>query len=226
MTVFSAVCKRKTRRVCKSGRRPVNHFTHQSQRLHRSRTNTFQHQQIFKILRFIFSCQPKNITKLFHINITRQNLVMSRQNQTLEILHPFLGIGFGNINYSVSVLFRFGRCEIENIATINAGDSCVRLIDKRRHIFRQPMITSRSSVRIVHPLLNNRPIALVRQNKIMQIKLITILDSCVINLRRQLTATHQFVSVKTCGISNSQQFIRCVFGEFSFSSRNINSKRF
>src|SRR5882724_6309405 len=87
-----------------------------------------------------------------------------------------------------------------------------------------PVITPRHGITFAHPLLYHRPMAFVAEYEVVHIQLKPVLNGRVIHLRAELTASHQLIPIQAGAFTDTADLFRCLPGEFSFSSADINAQ--
>src|SRR5690606_8963752 len=101
-----------------------------------------------------------------------------------------------------AVCRRFRSRQVENASLGQSADPRVRLFDKRSHTFRKPMVTPGRTVVSMHTLLHDSPIAVIRQNKVVKIQLIAILNCGIVYLGGELAGAYQCMPIQTRFIGN------------------------
>ena len=122
----------------------------------------------------------------------------------------------------------FGRAvrEIKDFALIFACNPGMRLFHEGTEIFRAPVVTARCPRACVHSLLDYNPVALVAEDKIVHIKLKSVLNCSSIDFSRELACIYKREPIETCRIRKIQKLVGRFPGVFSAPAANIKPQFF
>src|SRR5271156_3823943 len=87
-------------------------------------------------------------------------------------------------------------------------DCRMRIIDEARQSFRKPVIAPRLLASAVHALLHDGPLAVVSDNKTVQIQIEAILHGRAVNLRHQAACLGKSCSVDADLVTDGNELLR------------------
>jgi hypothetical protein len=96
--------------------------------------------------------------------------------------------------------------EVDDFALIDPIDAGVRLLDEAFQAIGKPMIAPRRSACLVHPLLDDRPMAVVGHDEAVQIEVKTILKGGAVHLRHEPAHVGESRSVESDALADRGEF--------------------
>ena len=225
MPVLAAQCEREAGRVAEAGRSAVDDLGYERQCLQGSRAQIFGEQERCKIAEVAFVTDCEHGAEAFEIDIFGAHVMMCGHDEEAA------GFSKGRVR----VLPRNGeQCilggkraavgEVQDDAFIAADDAGVGLAGKVAHRRRVPVVAAGESRGVVHPLLDDGPVAGGSDDEGMQVKLEAIADGVVVDFGGEATAADEFVSGNSGAVRDGAQFIRRAARLFAAAPAEINAE--
>ena len=114
--------------------------------------------------------------------------------------------------------------EVDDDALIGAVDRAVGFLDETGDGFRKPVIASRLPALFVHSLLDHGPMAFIRDDEPMQIKVETILDRGTVHLGHQAARVCERGAVETHPLACCDELVRGLSRIFPTSTTDMDAE--
>ena len=224
VAVLAAVREREPGRIVEARRRAVDHLSDQGERLERARTQLFDQEQRCEIAKLALVRERQHRTQAFLVDVGRPDLVPGwhrqlphRRERPRRILAAHRQHG---------VLGRTGT-PIDQV-----GDHTGMLTDDPRvwlggevvHLDRVPVIAARQPVRLVHPLLNDGPLAVGGDDEGVQVNLKAVGDGVVVDAGGESAGAHERVTVEADTVGNGAELRRCIAGVPAAAAAHIDAQ--
>jgi hypothetical protein len=233
MRVFAAMREGESRGIGEPRRRAVNDFRDQRERLQRSWSEVLHEQQRRKVAQLSLVGHREHRAQPLQIDVFGAHVVMHRQphlhhfgqrtlravardgeQRILGRLRPFVDEVLDDRSLPAEA---FGEGGLTN-------NRRVRLARKVSNGCGMPVIAARQSRLLVHPLLDDRPLAVPGQEEAVQINLESVGDGVVIHLGGEPAGSHERVTIETRSLGDRSQFVRCVARVASAATANVDAQ--
>ena len=178
----------------------MHHLGHQRQRLHGAGADTRGEQKLREVLRPLLGRGRQRPMQAPGDHVPRAHVVMVghgevrqhrlgrrgrrlRRRQGGELAHHSIGpMAVQESHLRGSRGFGAAVREIDDLALPPPLDRGVRRVDEAREALGEPVVSARLAASVVHPLLDDHPLAVVRDDEAVQVQVESVLHGGAVHL--------------------------------------------
>ena len=168
--------------------------------------------------------QPQYTAQAFQINIFCTYLMVIGHHDLPRFRQHLIRLLAAHFHYRVAGRFCTLIRHVEDKPLVLTFNSRMRFLHKRLQVRGVPVVTPGQGSSIAHALLYYGPLSFFTHDEIVQVQLVSILDSRIIHFGAELTATHQVFGIQTGLFTNAHQLIRGLAGVFTLATRNVQAQ--
>ena len=190
-----------------------------SARRDRTRTDAGDQEQLGEIARANFRSRGQRTAQPVQEHIGRPHVVMHRHlemgngrilTEATQQCYDTIGIALHQLNLRRPRGRGAMIGQVDDLSLMQAIDRRVWLVDEALEPVRQPVVPPCLAPHDVHPLLDNRPCAVIGHHEAVQVEIESVLHSGAIDLRDETAGARQRIAIHTDTLADGAQLRRCV----------------